>query len=125
MPSAKKKSHKHFLAMWDMNGLECLIDITKHNKKVEDIEKQKMWQILKEEPQCNVQPPRIPIQQMILRAKFNMQRSYEIYEFMSSESEEFIKEWFETEPQPLVDWIRKNGYKVYSDYKATKKCRIT
>lgn len=124
MPSRKRNS-RHFLAMWDIQGLECIFDITKYNQQVEEYEKRKMWQILKEGNLCDITPPRIPIQEMILRAKFNSQRRYEIYEFMSDESEEFIKEWFESDPQPLVDWIRKNGYRVFSDYIGAEKCKIT
>jgi hypothetical protein len=29
---------------------------------------------------------------------------------------EEVKEAFDSNPQPLVEWIRDNGKKVYSDY---------
>jgi hypothetical protein len=53
---------------------------------------------------------------MILRARANSQRSYEIYEFNSALDIEVVKELFKTDPQVIVNWIRKNGYKIYSDY---------
>lgn len=61
-------------------------------------------------------PPAIPLQKLILRARYNSQRSYEIYEFCSTLSLDDIKSVFEDNPQFIVDWIRTNGYKVYSDY---------
>lgn len=105
---------KKFIAMWDNTGLECLIDFSKHEKEVDEWEKKKVWNTLKELPLREVKPE-IPLQQMIMRAKFNSQRHYEIYLFSSNEDEEFIREMFENDPQIIVNWIRENGYKYYSD----------
>jgi hypothetical protein len=52
---------------------------------------------------------------MILRARANNQRHYEIYGFTSHESEEWVRDIFESEPQTIVNWIRDNGVKIYSD----------
>jgi hypothetical protein len=53
---------------------------------------------------------------MILRAKVNSQRHYEIYQFAAEGLDiEDIKITFETDPQFLVDHIRKNGKKIFSD----------
>jgi len=116
---AKKKQPTKFIAMWDNTGLECIIDVSKHEKEIEDHEKHKVWSVLKGELH-NVKPPNIPLQLMIIRARANPQRHYEIYGFTSDESEKYVREIFETEPQLIVDWIRENGSKIYSDSVNTK-----
>lgn len=115
MPSLRKNKTKHYLAMWDMLGLESLHDVDAHMNKYNEWEKQKVVAILKEEriPQ---QPAGIPLQMMLLRAKVNSQRAYEIYEFNSTMAYDELKEAFEIDPQPIIEWIRDNGKKVYSDY---------
>ena len=101
--------------MWDMLGLECLYDVDLHMSKYNEWEKQKVVAILKEE-RIPDQPSGIPLQMMLLRAKVNSQRAYEIYEFNSIMAYDDLKEAFEIDPQPIVEWIRVNGKKVYSDY---------
>ena len=108
-----------FIAMWDNTGLECILDVTKHEKELEDFEKHKMWSILNGDLHL-VKPPSIPLQLMILRARANTQRHYEIYGFTSYESEKWIKDTFQSEPQTIVNWIRDNGVKIYSDKVNTK-----
>ena len=112
MPSKKKT--KHFLAMWDIYGLECLLDIGALKDEYDAWEKKKIWAELKEEQFQDIMP-RLPLQQMILRARMNTQRQYEIYEFTSQIPYDDVKEMFKTDPQLIVDTIRKIGYKVYSD----------
>jgi len=116
MPSLRKNKTKHYLAMWDMLGLECLFDVGQHMKEYDDWEKQKIVAILKESKTQPLKPAGIPLQELILRAKFNSQRSYEIYEFNSTMDYNELKEAFNDNPQPIVEWIRTNGKKVYSDY---------
>lgn len=104
----------HYLAMWDMYGLECLINVSQYQKDFDNYEKQKVISVLKEESMP--QPPKNVLPMLLIRARFNMQRQYEIYEFTSTLSEQEIKTTFEESPQVIVDWLRKNGHKVYSDY---------
>jgi hypothetical protein len=113
--SSSRKKIKHYLAMWDMEGLECLFDVDYHMDRYSEWEKQKVVAILKEE-QLPARPTGIPLQMLILRAKFNSQRAYEIYEFNSTLAYKEITEAFNDNPQPIVEWIRENGKKVYSDY---------
>ena len=115
MYSSKKNKAKHYLAMWDMQGLECLFDVDLHMNKYNEWEKQKVVSILKEE-QVPIQPQGIPLQMLILRARANSQRTYEIYEFNSTVKYDELKEVFNDDPQPVVEWIRENGKQVYSDY---------
>jgi hypothetical protein len=105
---------KQYLAMWDMYGLEFIFDTSKW-------EKEYMWSILSEKPK----PTTPSIQMMILRAKANSQRCYEIYSFNADDdlTEESIKLAFESSPQGIVDFIRANGSKIYSD-RAEKKAII-
>lgn len=106
----------NYIAMWDMYGLEMLFNVSDWSKKV-------TWATLKEDPV----PGGPSLQMMILRAKTNSQRQYEIYSFNADEglTEEDIRNGFEHNPQPIVDFIRKNGEKIYSDRNESKKQVIT
>lgn len=121
MRSSKKKTTR-FIAMWDMTGLECLINVSTIQKEHEKWEKENVWRILKEQNNT-VKPANVPLDKMILRARYNSQRHYEIYTFDSELSEEDIKETFETDPQVMVDAIRNVGHELYSD-RVVKKTQV-
>ena len=106
---------KQYLAMWDMYGLECLFDTG-------EWQKQYMWSVLTEKPK----PTAPNLQMMILRAKMNSQRCYEIYSFNADDelTEDAIKSAFKTSPQGIVEFIRANGNKIFSD-RTEKKAVIT
>ena len=108
--------------MWDMNGLESLINVTQIEKEHKQWEKENIFRLLKEE-NLTVKPAHVPLDMMIMRAKFNSQRHYEIYTFDSELSEQDISKTFETSPQVMVDAIRGIGHKFYSD-RATKSAVI-
>lgn len=93
-----------YIAMWDMYGLEALVNVSEG-------EREAVVSVLKGE---KVQWHN-PIQYMILRARFNSQRCYEIYSFTSEIPEEDIIEMFKTAPQIAADTIRRLGNKIYSD----------
>lgn len=101
-----------FLAMWDCEGLECLFDIT-------NIEGDNLIAKLKGETY------RVPfnISTMMIRAQANSQRSYEIYSFTTDDSMtyDFVKEMFGSDPQVIVNSIREQGNKIYSNYKPNAK----
>ncbi len=115
MHSSKNTKIKHYLAVWDCNGLESLHDVDYHMDRYNEWERQQVVAILKEE-RLPAKPTGIPLQMLILRARFNSQRAYEIYEFNSTLKYEELTEAFNDNPQPIVEWIRANGKKVYSDY---------
>lgn len=117
-----KKKTTRFIAMWDMTGLECLINVSKIEKEHEQWEKENIFRILKEENKT-LKPANVPLDQMIMRARYNSQRHYEIYAFDSEISEQDIRETFESNPQVMVDAIRNVGYKFYSD-RADKKQQV-
>jgi hypothetical protein len=114
MPSRKKKD-KSFLVVWDMLGLESIFSIDDAMIEVENYEKDKVWKTLKDEP-VGKKPNPIPLQLLIMRARYNSQRSYEIYSFNTTMSEREVRNIFAEDPQPIVEWIRENGNKIYSDY---------
>jgi hypothetical protein len=120
MPSSKKKKPNHFLAVWDMYGLESLHDVLHAKKLLDEWEKGKMMAILKEEL-YPPQPRTIPLNVLLLRARVNTHRCYEIYEFTTPFSFAEIKKMFEEDPQTIADSIREIGYKVYSDRLAVDK----
>lgn len=95
-----------FLAMWDCNGLECLFDIS-------DLEGDNLIATLKGET-CKTP---FNLSMMMMRARFNNQRSYEIYTFTTNDMNyDDIKDMFDNDPQIIVNAIRENGNKLYSDY---------
>jgi len=108
--------------MWDMTGLECLINVTQIEKEHNQWEKENIFHILKEENQT-LKPAHVPLEMMILRARYNSQRHYEIYTFDSELSEKDIRETFESDPQVMVDAIRNVGHELYSD-RVLKKTQV-
>ena len=121
MRSSKKKTTR-FVVMWDMTGLECLINVTKLDKEHEDWEKENIFRILKDQDRT-IKPAHVPLNIMIMRARANSQRHYEIYAFDSELSEEDIREIFEDSPQVMADAIRNVGHRFYSD-RANKKQQV-
>lgn len=104
-----------FLVMWDCYGLELCVDITKH---LQD----KTWATL-----TNTHAKEIPnLNHLILRARYNTQRHYEIYTVtaQSGITAEEIIEMFEASPQHAADTIRRLGKAIYSD-RASSKVVIT
>jgi hypothetical protein len=113
--ASNKKSVKNFIAMWDNQGLECIFDVDAEMAQLDAYEKRKLWNILKDEKMLEYRPS-IPLQSMILRAKYNSQRHYEIYQFVTDGLDmDDVKSMFEDSPQFIVNHIRKNGKKIYSD----------
>lgn len=99
-----QKTVDKFIAMWDMYGLESLINVSEG-------EQENIVRALKgEKPSW-----RNPIQYMIIRAQANIQRCYEIYIFESEVDEVSIRECFNDNPQFMADLIRERGHRVYSD----------
>ena len=104
-------SHQ-FLVVWDNLGLEFCVDVTEDQQR-------RMWQKLKGGP---VSESRIPnINHIMLRARFNSQRHYEIYTVEATDgiTAEDIRDMFEANPQSAADTIRRLGHCMHSD-RATK-----
>jgi len=110
-------SHQ-FLIMWCNEGLECCIDVTEDQQR-------RMWQKLKGE---QVSESTIPnYQHLLLRARYNSQRRYEIYTCKATDgiTAEDIREMFEADPQGAADTIRRLGHCLHSDRAERQRVVIT
>lgn len=99
-------NHK-FLVMWCNEGLESVVDITAD-------EQQRAWTALKGKSSVSQLPN---INHMILRARYNTQRHYEIYVVEATEgiTADDIRDMFENSPQTAADTIRERGNCLHSD----------
>lgn len=97
-----------FVISWCNQGLEGIIPVT-------EIEREATFKILKgDAPPASVMQS---VNMMILRARFNLQRAYEIYsiEAVDGITADDIRGMFEACPQTAAETIRRIGYKMYSD----------
>ena len=106
-----------FLVSWDCQGLEAVINITAY-------EKETTWATLK-----NEDPPvklGSMVNHLMLRARANSQRHYEIYTMQVEEgiTDEDIRGMFSNDPQGSADLIRDRGNKIYSDRRNTVDTKI-
>lgn len=105
------------LIMWDCLGLEYCEDLTKR-------EQHRMWSELKgQEPSLGPYPS---LNALVLRARFNPQRNYEIWviDVEPSITAQDMISMFEENPQGMADLVRARGRNLYSD-RPTKKAVIT
>jgi len=105
---AKKSTQPQtLLLVWDCLGLEYSCNLTNYDKEV-------MWSTLKGE-KPTVRIPGLDI--LILRARANPQRNYEIYtvQVEPDVSLKDIQDMFKDTPQEIVDLVRARGHKLYSD----------
>lgn len=100
---------RKFLAYWDCEGFECLIDITSR-------ERQALMASLKGEDYKDD----INLNLMMLRARYNPQRSPEIWVFTSTVDGDSLQELTQSDPQMLADLIRKHGNCVWKNYPTKK-----
>jgi len=101
------ENDRTFIVMWDMTGLESVIDLT-------DMLEESTMLMLKGEKSSSVGQL---LHKMTLRARFNPQRHYEIYfvKTTSDMTEQQLVELFQEDPQAGADLIRDAGVKIYSD----------
>jgi hypothetical protein len=106
-----------FIFSWDQEGIEAIIPITQY----ENVEKQNLMRILSEKP-TERNPLNGIIHRLLLRARFNPQRHYEIYAVDCAEEmdQKFWRQQWEEYPQETAELIRERGHKLYSD-RSTKK----
>lgn len=107
-----------FILSWDNTGLEACINVS-------EIEKNSMWATLQDQkPEVSIGPI---ISHLMMRARYNSQRHYEIYTIHvdDSVSEQDLRDMFEATPQQAADLIRERGRKIYSDRVDQKQVVIT
>ena len=115
--------NRYYLAYWCNEGFESLVDITEyqHWEKVCLLET-----IRNSKKESKPNPLGQMIGHMKLRMRFNPQREYELYAFMSNPDidHKAIEEWSYNDPQSLVNWIRGNGVKIASDKREKERAKI-
>lgn len=101
-----------FIFSWDMMGIEAIIPITEY----EEWDKMNTWNILADRPTVR-NPLYSIIQRLVLRARANSQRHYEIYAIDCNESldQKFWEENWKENPQWCADLVREHGVKIWSD----------
>ena len=107
MTKRKTTAPQTFLLVWDCLGLEYSCNLTDYDKQI-------MWCKLKgTEPTVRI--PGLDI--LILRARSNPQRNYEIYTITVEPdvSLKDIQAMFKDTPQSIVDLVRARGHRLYSD----------
>ena len=110
-----------YLVYWCSEGLESVVPITKY----EPIDVENTFRILSnEEPVRN--PMNSIIQMMLLRARINSQRYYELYaiDCVDSITKEDLEQMFEDDPQSAADLIRNKGVKIYGERARENRVRI-
>jgi hypothetical protein len=106
-----------FVVVWDNTGLEYVGNVT------ED-EQRRVWGELQGKPV----PSQLPnVNQLLLRARYNSQRHYEIYLVSATDgiTTDDIRSMFEAAPQHAADTIRRLGDCYYSARADTGKILIT
>ena len=111
-----------FIFSWDNMGIESIIPITQY----EHIEQQNLIRILSEKPTVRTPLDGI-VRSLLLRARYNPQRHYEIYAIDCTEEmdEKFWHKQWEEHPQFTAELIRERGHKLYSDRAETHRVKIT
>jgi hypothetical protein len=96
-----------FLLSWDCNGREAVVNVSA-------MDAERTWATLQDKPGPNLNSI---VNGIMLRARYNSQRHYEIYtvNMDDSISEQDVRDMFETSPQAMADLIRERGHKMYSD----------
>lgn len=101
-----------YIFAWDQTGIESIIPITQY----EEWDKKNTWNALINQP-TERNPLTSIVQSLVLRARYNPQRHYEIYAIdcdFDIDEKEWRKIW-EENPQGTADLIRSRGEKLYSD----------
>lgn len=111
-----------FIFSWDNQGIESIVPISQY----EHWDKQNLIRMLSEE-KTKHNPLNSIMHNLLLRARYNTHRHYEIYaiDCDSSLDEEFWHKQWKEDPQGTADLIRERGYKIYSDRMNTGKIKIT
>jgi hypothetical protein len=92
--------------MWCNEGLEFIYDLA-------DWERRKTWAALKG-VEVTDSPP--SLQLLIMRARYNQQRHYEIYIIETDDVDvDAMRTYFKCAAQSVVNLIRARGNQVYSD----------
>jgi len=97
--------NKIFVCYWDCNGFEAIVDMTRWERD----------SLINTIAGKDLTLPPINVNTMLMRARFNPQRSPEMWIFNTSDdvNEDQLWDLAVQSPQLLVDMIRKNGSSLY------------
>lgn len=100
---------RKFIAFWDCLGFECIADVTSWERGA----------LLDTIAGKELKPAPVNLHAMMMRARFNPQRSPEIWVFSTVDSitESELIEIAKDDPQHLVDLIRERGTCLYDSPK--------
>ena len=103
-------------------GLESVVPITQYER----IDAENTFRILNNQEVAR-NPLNGMIQGMLLRARVNSQRHYELYaiDCDSSITKQDIEQMFETDPQAAAELFRSRGHKMYGDRAVRNRVVIT
>jgi len=110
-----------YIISWDMTGLEAVVDITENIARGDAFEREKIWDLLKDPNSTPHNEWAHEVNQilhhMMLRARANPQRHYEIYSINTNGdiTKLDLEDMFNDAPQAAADLIRDRGHRLYSD----------
>jgi hypothetical protein len=111
-----------FIFSWDQLGIESIISISEY----ENLEQENLLRLIGgQDPVRN--PLNNIVQGLLLRARYNTHRHYEIYSVACDTGldEKFWREQWSNYPQETADLIRERGHKLYSDRAKKDSIKIT
>lgn len=111
-----------YLVYWCEEGLESVIPITQY----ELWDRDNTFKVLSDQETVR-NPLNQMIQNMLLRARVNGQRHYELYavDCDNSIDKTDIEQMFEHDPQTAADLFRQRGHRLFSDRAEKNRVRIT
>lgn len=110
-----------FIFAWNMNGIESVVPITQY----EDWDKVNLLNMIAGK-KVSTNPLDTIVRNILLRARVNSQRHYEVYavECSIDLDEKFWWAQWDQDPQSTAELVRERGHKLFSD-RATNKAKIT
>jgi hypothetical protein len=110
-----------FIFAWHHGGIESIVPISRYEVHDRD----NIVRILSDKEAITNPLSRI-ITSLLLRARFNSHRCYEIYaiDCDSDINEDSWWKLWEDDPQGIADLIRSRGHKLFSDRAETHKIKI-
>ena len=111
---------RYYIVSWDCEGVEFLKDITADHP--DRWAEKNLFASIKESKKVD-QPMSFSLTGLLMRARVNSQRHYEIYVFTSEDTvgKEDIDAWIDTDPQGFANWVREHHTQKLWDDRAKKK----
>ena len=111
-----------FLFSWDQLGIESIVSISQYER----IDIDNTMRMLADKPTVR-NPLNDIFRSLLLRARYNTHRHYEIYAIDCDKSldEKFWREQWDKYPQETAELIRSRGHKLFSDRAQPDSIKIT